>query len=254
MSAQVATSTAAIERAGRGARRSSDRYRPPSAGGHARSRRQRPSSAPSAARAAARAAAGAMSTATTSRFPRPWTATSSVEREQRPAAPRRPTSGATPSAAGAERGRTPTTEQPAVQERQRDERHDGERGGEQQVAVGDAERVAEEQAAAARRGVSRRQRQQHAEAEQRRHDDGHRGVAADRRACAGERDAGGGDEQPDRPAEQQRQPGSAATTSPGSSACGQRLGAVGELVEDDPAAERAAGDAEQHDLDEAPGA
>ena len=93
-----------------------------------------------------------------------------------------------------------------------------------------------------------------AEPEQARDHDRDGGVAPDLRRAAGERDGERRDDDPDRAAEQQRQPDERREDEAGQQRVRERLGAVGEVVHDDPAAERAAGDAEQHDLGERRGA
>ena len=118
-----------------------------------------------------------------------------------------------------------------------------------QVAVGDAEDVAEEQRLDPRRR-GRRERQQGAEAEHRGDDDGDRGVAADPGDPRRQRDRERGDDDRRHRAEQQRGAGDRGEDQAREERVRERLGRVGEAVEDDPAAERAAGDAEQDDLGE----
>ena len=118
-----------------------------------------------------------------------------------------------------------------------------------QVGVRHAEHVAEEQALQpGRRGG--REREQDAGAEERRDHDGDGGVAPDGRHLPGERDRERRDEQARGAAEQQRQAGERGDDQPRQQRVRQRLRAVGEAVEDDPAPERAAGHAEQGDLEQ----
>ncbi len=137
---------------------------------------------------------------------------------------------------------------------QHDERAEHDRAearGEREVGVGDAEHVAEEQLLQPR-GRVRRQREQRAEAEQAGDDDGDRRVVPDRRRAARDRDGERGDDQPRRAPDHERHAGERGDDEAGQQGVRERLGAVGEAVEDDPASERAAGRAERDDLDERP--
>ena len=96
-------------------------------------------------RATSRAAqAGATKTATTSRLPRPCTATSSASATSASSA-RSTTSGRTPEPRGAEAIEA-DRQQPGVQQRERRDDENGQPGGEAEVGVRNAEDVAEEQA------------------------------------------------------------------------------------------------------------
>ena len=77
-----------------------------------------------------------------------------------------------------------------------------------------------------------------------------RRVAVDPRDPRGERDGGARREHPDGAAEDERDAEQRGRDEAGEERVGERLGAVRELVEDDPAAERAAGDPDQHELEE----
>ena len=113
------------------------------------------------------------------------------------------------------------------------------RGGRDQVAVGDPERVAEQQLLQPLRRVGR-EREQRAEA----HEAGHRhrraGVRADAGVARGEGDQRGGHERAARGAEEERRARERGEHEPGEEAVRERLGAVGEPLGDDPEAERAA--------------
>ena len=97
-----------------------------------------------------------------------------------------------------------------------------------------------------------REGEQDAEPEHRRDDDGDGDVAADPGHAAGEGDRQRRDRDRRRRPEQQRDAGEGRDHQPGEDRVGERLRRIGELVEDDPAAERARGDADQSDLGERP--
>ena len=112
--------------------------------------------------------------------------------------------------------------------------------GDREVGAGDAEQVAEEQLVQPRRRGGR-EREQHAEPEEGRDHHGDRGVAPDLGRAPDRRRS------PRRPRGRRPRrraraaaPASAASDEAREQRVGERLGAVGELVEDDPAAERAA--------------
>ena len=199
-------------------------------------------------RATRRAAdAGATNTATTSRLPRPWTATSSASAMSTSSATST-TSARTPSARRAQAIEA-DRQQPGVQQREHAEDDHRQPGGEREVGVRHAEDVAEEQALQPRRRGGR-QREQDAGAEQRGHHHRDGGVAADGRHLPGEADRERRDEQARGAAEQQRQAREGGDDEPRQQRVRQRLGAVGEVVEDDPAPQRAAAHAEQRDLEQ----
>jgi hypothetical protein len=138
-----------------------------------------------------------------------------------------------------------------VERRERGQAERGERARGCEVAARHAEEIAEEQAVeAGRRG--RRQREEDAEPEERRDDDRDRDVAADPGQARRERDRSRGAEHAARRAEEERQPEQRGRHEPGEERVRQRLGAVGELVEDDPAAEHGADDADEEELEQRP--
>ena len=90
------------------------------------------------------------------------------------------------------------------------------------------------------------------EPEQARDHDGHRGVAPDLRRSPEHDDGDGRHEHPHRAAENERHPEQRGHHEPREERVGERLGAVGELVADDPAAEHAADDPDERELEEGP--
>jgi hypothetical protein len=130
--------------------------------------------------------------------------------------------------------------------------HEGEHGGGGDVAVRGSEDVAEEQLLDAGRRFGR-EREQDAEPEHRRDDDSHRNLTAEAGDAGDDRDRQRRDDDRRGAAEQQRRARDRGQDQAGEDRVRQRLGRVGEPVEDDPAAERAAGDADQRHLgDRAP--
>jgi hypothetical protein len=136
-----------------------------------------------------------------------------------------------------------------VEQHERDHHDGGERRGEQQVGVGHAEHVAEQEPLEARRRRGG-QGEEHAEPEQGRDDHGHGGVPADRRRARRDRDGQGRDQDAGGAAEQEREARERGDDEAWQQRVGQRLGAVGEVVEDHPTAERPAGHAQQEHLEE----
>src|SRR5207253_11159706 len=134
---------------------------------------------------------------------------------------------------------------------ERREAEGAERAGGKQIAARDAEQVAEEEAVEARRR-GRREREQRAEPEERRDDDGDGDVARDRGQPCDERDSRRGDQDAAGGAQEQRQTGERRDDEPGEERVRERLGAVGEPVEDDPAAEHGAERADEEELEERP--
>ena len=207
---------------------------------------------PSIARAGVRAwcrtaSGGPISTASTSRAPRPWTATataaaSSTSRTSRstagPKADRR-------GAAGVEGHRR----ERAVQGHQGGAAEHEQGRGRDQVAVGDPERIAEEQLLEPLRRV-RRQREQRAEPDQAGDRHGGAGVRADARVARRERDQRGGHQRPAGGAEQERSAGERREHQAGQEAVRERLGAVGEALGHDPEAERATERSHQGELEQ----
>ena len=177
-----------------------------------------------------------MMTATTSRLPSACTLTITA------AAISASTARSTGSRAGAEGGRAravePDREQLPVQQREGrdDARRRGPPSGE--IGAGDRQHVPEEELVqAGRRGG--REREQDAEPEQDRDDDRDGGVPPDPGARARGRRAGRDRHaHADRAAEHEREAEQRREHEPGEERVRERLGAVGELVEDDPAAER----------------
>ena len=193
------------------------------------------------------ATAGATSTASTSSAPRPCTATatavaSSASSASRTSGGRTPSAAApAPSKAVAASGRwsaARASPPSASSSRGRDE-----------VGVGHAERVAEEQLLEPLRRV-RGEREQRAEAHQARDHHGGAGLRADALVARGERDQRRGHERPAGRAEQQRGAGQRGEHEPGQQPVRERLGGVGQPLDDDPEAERAAEGAEQRDLEQ----
>jgi hypothetical protein len=133
----------------------------------------------------------------------------------------------------------------------RHEHHEAQAEGDDQVAVGRAERIAEQELAQPGRGVGR-QRERDAEPEQRadRHRDGE--LRADAPVARRERDEQRGRHDPARRSQHDRQAGQRREHEPGQHRVGQRLGRVRVTQVQDPDAQRAADDPQQHDLGQGP--
>ncbi len=160
----------------------------------------------------------------------------------------RRSSGLSPSAAApslskasAFSGRCRAGQQQAAEHQQR-------RGGDE-VRVGHAQRIPEEQLRQALRRV-RCQCQQHAEPDQPGYGDRGAGVGSDALVACGQRDHQRGDQRARGRPEQQRGAGQRCQHEPGQQAVGERLRGVGQLLGDHPEAERAAERARQRDLGE----
>jgi len=117
------------------------------------------------------------------------------------------------------------------------------------VAVGDPERIAEEQLLQPLRRV-RRQREQRAEPDQAGDRHGGAGVRADARVARGERDQRGGHQRPAGGAEQERSAGERREHQPWEEAVRERLRAVGKALGHDPEAERATEASHQGELEQ----
>ena len=184
------------------------------------------------------ASGGATSTASTSRAPRPWTATATAaasstrraKRHERRAGCRRPRRrrGRTRAAASgrwsAASAAPPRSSSAAAATRS--------------PSV-TPERVAEEELLEPLRRVGG-EREQGAEAHEPGHRDGRAGVGADARVARRERDQRGRHERAAGGAEQQRRAGERGEHQAGQQPVRERLGAVGEPLRHDPEAERAA--------------
>jgi hypothetical protein len=136
-----------------------------------------------------------------------------------------------------------------MRDREAEKRSAGETGSRRQVARGHAEQVAEQEVLHTGRR-RRRQREQHAEAEQRGDDDRDGRVALDAGHPRGNRDRDGRREHAERAAEHERKADERCDHEARKARVRERLGAVGELVEDDPAAEHAAHDSDQEQLEQ----
>ena len=192
-------------------------------------------------------AAGATRTATTSRLPSACTETTTA------AATSSITASSTRAGGDADRPRRRAVEadreQTAVQEPEQAEHRQGDQRRDDEVLARDREHVAEEQLLDARRG-GRHEREQRAEAERRRDHDAHRGVAIDAARLAETRDAAGRGTRADGAARNERQAEQRGADEPREHAVRETLGAVGHAVEQDPAAEPAADEADERDLEE----
>ena len=120
-----------------------------------------------------------------------------------------------------------------------------------QVAVGHAQRVAEQELLEPLRRVGR-EREQRSEAHEAGHRHGRAGVGPDARVARGEGDQRGGHERAARGAEQQRRAGERREHEAREQPVRERLGAVGEPLGHDPEAERAAEAADQGKLEQRP--
>ena len=136
-----------------------------------------------------------------------------------------------------------------MQRRERDEPDERQRAGRDEVGARHAEEIAEQQSVEARRRGGR-QRQEHAQAEEARDHHRDRCVAAEGRHAADERDPGRGHGDTGRSSDEQRQAEQRRANESGEQGVRERLRAVGELVEEDPAADDPTDDAEEHELEQ----